>query len=127
MTSTRGRGASVLALLFAGLLAGTPDAVAAPGGTRATTAIAAKAAKAAPAKPAPVKAQARRLEDIRIEGDVPVPQVIFVTARDPRRFMDFQHRRYLKDSRELGRETVFPSRVHLVGSVPAVIHKESAQ
>lgn len=79
-----------------------------------------KSAKSA--KPAP----ARRLEDIRIEGDVPVPQVIFVTARDPRRFLEFQHRRYLKSSAELGREAVLPSRVHLVGPTPTTIHKESA-
>lgn len=119
MTTTSAMRAVVL-LLLAGLLAG-PDAIAAPGATRATT-VEEPAKKAATAK-----APARRLEDIRIEGDVPVPQVIFVTARDPRRFMDFQHQRYLKSSRELGRETVFPSRVHLVGTVPATIHKESAQ
>lgn len=103
--------AAVLAVLALAASAGTASASApAAGATKSGTAAAA----------------ARRLEDIRIEGDVPVPQVIFVTARDPRRFMEFQHHRYLKSSLELGRETVLPGRVHLVGSWPTTIHKESA-
>src|SRR5882672_5250818 len=44
----------------------------------------------------------RTLEDIHIEGEIPVPQVLFITARDQRRFLQFQHRRYLKTSREIG-------------------------
>lgn len=84
------------------------------------------AAQAASEPAKPRAAAARRLEDIRIEGDVPVPQVIFVTARDPRRFMEFQHRRYLKSSVELARETVLPTRVHPVGTWPTPVHKESA-
>jgi hypothetical protein len=82
------------------------------------------APKTAP-KSAPPAAP-RRLEDVRIEGDVPVPQVVFVTARDPRRFLEFQHGRYRKTSLELARESVLPTRVVLVGGAPAVPHKESA-
>ena len=68
----------------------------------------------------------RRLEDVRIEGDVPVPQVLFVTARDPRRFLEFQHGRYRKTSLQLSRESMSPARVVLVGNGPTVQHKESA-
>ena len=53
----------------------------------------------------------RMLDDIRIEGEIPVPQVLFVTARDQRRFMEFQHHRYQVTSLELGRATPGPSRL----------------
>lgn len=57
-------------------------------------------------RPAP-----RTLDDIHIEGEIPVPQVMFITARDQRRFMEFQHHRYTRTSLELGRGTAMPSRV----------------
>ena len=53
----------------------------------------------------------RTLDDIHIEGEIPVPQVMFITARDQRRFMEFQHHRYTRTSLELGRGTAMPSRV----------------
>ena len=55
----------------------------------------------------------RILDDIRIEGEIPVPQVLFITARDQRRFMEFQHHRYQVTSLELGRGTPAP-RQHVV-------------
>ena len=51
----------------------------------------------------------RTLDDINIQGEIPVPQVLFITARDQRRFLDFQHRRYLKNSQRVGETTVLPS------------------
>ena len=68
---------------------------------------------------------AGRLEDIHIEGEIPVPQVLFVTGRDQRRFMDFQHRRYLKTSLEVGKATVLPSWITLVGNKPIDARKET--
>jgi len=68
---------------------------------------------------------AGRLEDIHIEGEIPVPQVLFVTGRDQRRFMDFQHRRYLKTSLEVGKATVLPSWITLVGNNPVDARKET--
>jgi hypothetical protein len=93
----------------------------------ALLAFGAAVAEAAP-DPAPGKkpAAARRLEDIRIEGDVPVPQVLFVTARDPRRFLDFGHERYRKSSLDVARAVPLPTRVVMVGIGPTVTHKESA-
>ena len=55
----------------------------------------------------------RRLEDIHIEGEVPVPQVLFITARDQRRFLESHHDLYLRTSRELGESTPLPARVVL--------------
>lgn len=68
---------------------------------------------------------AGRLEDIHIEGEIPVPQVLFVTGRDQRRFMDFQHRRYLKTSLEVGKATVLPSWITLVGNGSTEARKET--
>ena len=102
-------------------------------GARAAEPAAAKIAAArttsqqAPSSPAPAKRDRREtsdeatrgrprvaprmLDDIRIEGEIPVPQVLFVTARDQRRFMEFQHHRYQVTSLELGRATPGPSRL----------------
>lgn len=70
---------------------------------------------------------ARRLEDIRIEGEIPVPQVLFITARDQRRFMDFHHRRYLRTSQEVGQQTVLPSWIAVSRTRPADTRKETSR
>lgn len=67
----------------------------------------------------------RTLDDIRIEGEIPVPQVLFVTAREQRRFMEFQHHRYQQTSLELGRATATPTRV--VVPVPAPAERKENQ
>jgi hypothetical protein len=61
-------------------------------------------------------APARTLEDIHIEGEIPVPQVLFITARDQRRFVGFHHRRYLRTSRKIGEDTAVPSRIIVTGA-----------
>ena len=66
----------------------------------------------------------RTLDDIHIEGEIPVPQVLFITARDQRRFMEFQHHRYTRTSLELGRGTAMPSRV-VVPEPGPVVGKEN--
>jgi hypothetical protein len=80
-------------------------------GARATTA--ASGTKAAAVKPAPAAPAGRRLEDIHIEGEVPVPQVLFITARDQRRFLTSQHGRYLRSSGAIGAATPLPTRIAL--------------
>lgn len=86
----------------------------------------ARAAPDATSSPAPRAATAgRSLADIHIEGEVAVPQVLFITARDQRRFMEFQHRRYLRTSQEIGEQTVLPSRIAVIGSLPADVRKET--
>jgi hypothetical protein len=112
--------ATLACVLLAAPAAYAEDAPAAQEDTKAATA---PSPAAAPAKPAPAaktpaatpprttagKAAPRTLEDIRIEGDIPVPQVLFITARDQRRFMDLHHRRYLPSSLSLGERTVVPT------------------
>src|SRR4249920_2384458 len=80
---------------------------------------------AAPAKPRP-SASPRTLQDIHIEGEVPVPQVLFVTARDQRRLTEFQHRRYLKNSLGVGRGVAVPTRLTVSPATPAA-RKESTR
>src|SRR5258705_4553570 len=80
-----------------------------------------------PVHPAPAGrsgAPPRTLEDIHIEGEIPVPQVLFITARDQRRFMEFQHHRYTRTSLELGRGTAMPSRI-VVPEPSPVVGKEN--
>jgi hypothetical protein len=81
---------------------------------RAPTATKKPAVKGA--VPAGAKPETRTLQDIHIEGEIPVPQVLFITARDQRRFVDFQHQRYLKTSQEVGLQTALPSRLVVTGS-----------
>ena len=107
--------------------ANPPTTTAAGAATAAKKPAKSPARAAAPAKkratPASVGATApardslqngkRTLEDIHIEGEIPVPQVLFVTARDQRRLTRFHHRHYLKSGLEVGQETPFPSRIAL--------------
>jgi hypothetical protein len=80
------------------------------------------------APPSPVaKERARRLEDVYIEGEIPVPQVLFVTGRDQRRFFDFQHRRYLQQSLEASGDAAAPTWVRVVGNRPISGRKEAAR
>jgi len=118
----------VVAILMAGLLAtsGARAAKNAPSGSRSAAAArkaagprATTAPKTSPALPqAKPGAAGRTLDDIHIEGEIPVPQVLFITARDQRRFMEFQHRHYLRTSREIGESTVIPSRIVVTRARP---------
>ena len=61
--------------------------------------------------PAVKPATPRTLDAVHIEGQLDVPEVLFITARDQRRVVDFQHGRYLAGSRELARRTPLPTRI----------------
>jgi hypothetical protein len=61
----------------------------------------------------------RTLDEVHIEGEIPVPQVLFVTARDQRRFVDFQHRRFLRTSLQIARDTALPRWIGVTGNPPA--------
>jgi len=122
-----------LALLL--LLAGSPapagatparaPAVAPAQPGRRTTAVTRARSAADTSARARSRVGTRMLDDIHIEGEIPVPQVLFITARDQRRFMEFQHHRYQKTSVELGRATAPPSRV--VVTAPAPVERKENQ
>ncbi len=85
---------------------------------------AAPGAKRAADDPLRGRSPSRVLDDVHIEGEIPMPQVLFITARDQRRFMDFAHRRYLRTSRELAERTVPPTWTVVTSDVPSDARKE---
>lgn len=66
----------------------------------------------------PAKSAPRTLEDINIAGDIPVPQVLFFSARDQRRVLSFNHHRYIESSLQIGRGTVHPRWIALTRHAP---------
>jgi TolA-binding protein len=66
---------------------------------------------------APVSAPARTLDAIRIEGEIDVPQVLFITARDYRRFRDGTPARYQTTSADIAKSVPLPKRVRVVAPV----------
>jgi hypothetical protein len=70
--------------------------------------------KKTPAKPAPRKDAVRTLDAIRIEGEIDVPQVLFITARDTRRFRDGTGTRYLATSGDVAKSIPAPARLRMV-------------
>ncbi len=86
------------------------------------------AASSAP-KPKPaehVDGMPRTLDDVHIEGEIAVPQVLFITAREQRRFMDFQHHRFMRNSKQLGEETPYPTWVAVTHDQPIDRRKEKS-
>ena len=118
--------AAALVLVVAAMCAqAAKAAAAAPSRPAARPAAAPAGRKVAPRAPAADSGSATRsrtaprtLDDIHIEGEIPVPQVLFITARDQRRFLEFQHHRYQRSSRELGRATPIPSRLVVTAPQP---------
>jgi len=60
----------------------------------------------------------RTLEAIEIEGELAIPQVLFITSRDHPRHRDGLRERYRKTALEIGRETVFPRRFRPLAGHP---------
>lgn len=135
------RAGLIMVLLLAGFGTGQTTA-AAPTGTTAHRAVSSakgphsppprpRRTKAAPAKPAASEPKpagsGRTLDEIHIEGEIPMPQVLFVTAREQRRFMESHHRRYLRTSKEVGQETELPSWIQVIGARPAGHNQETTR
>jgi hypothetical protein len=116
-----------IALALALALVAAPAATAekAPAAKPARAAVARTAADSSRTAPPKARASARRLEDVYIEGEIPVPQVLFITARDQRRVVEFQHRRYLRTSRQLGEQTPLPSRIVVTEERRPEVRKEN--
>jgi len=70
-------------------------------------------------RPDPVRPEAqpgkgiRTLDEITIEGEVAVPQVLFITARDRTRYEDRLYRRYLPGRLELARRVPLPEHIRI--------------
>jgi len=77
---------------------------------------AAAQSKSAAKKPAPAAtpvepaaSASRRLEDVRIEGELEVPRITFITVRQPHRFTDYTRATSVRSSRSLAAETALPA------------------
>jgi hypothetical protein len=119
------RAALLVSLALALALPSCARAQSAPADSGVAKPAAAATGASSAAKPR-ADAGPRTLQDIHIEGEVPVPQVLFVTARDQRRLTEFQHRRYLKNSLGVGRSVAMPSRI-AVSPATASARKESSR
>ena len=53
----------------------------------------------------------RTLDAITIEGEIAVPQVLFITSREQPRYNDQLHRRYMRTSLDVGERASLASRV----------------
>jgi len=77
---------------------------------KSTAKSASKSASKSAAKTAPAAESAsRRLEDVRIEGELEVPRVTFITVRKPHRFNDFTRPTNVRSSRRMAAETTLPA------------------
>lgn len=58
---------------------------------------------------ASAKDEVRTLEAIQIEGEIAIPQVLFITSRDHPRFRDQLRERYHKSAVQIGQEASWPT------------------
>jgi outer membrane biogenesis lipoprotein LolB len=56
----------------------------------------------------------RTLEDINIEGEIAVPQVLFITSRDFRRYRDGLATKFRMSTLEVARSADLPTRLRIV-------------
>jgi len=80
------------------------------------------------ARSAPTDAQSkaiRTLDAITIEGEITVPQVLFITSRDFRRHRDGLDSRYRKNAIEVARPSGLPTRLRVVAQQQQ--HKEEVR
>ena len=56
----------------------------------------------------------RTLDAINIEGEIAVPQVLFITAREFRRFRDGLDLKYRMDALDVARSLTVPTRIRVI-------------
>jgi len=70
------------------------------------------------ASSASAKDTERTLEAIQIEGEIAIPQVLFITSRDHPRFRDGLREQYRRTALEVGREVEWPRHLQPLFSHP---------
>jgi hypothetical protein len=126
------RAAAACALFVAVLATGSARA-AGPAktgqGARATAAAPADTSRSPraprPAPPGMRRDAVRTLDAIHIEGEIAVPQVLFITARDFRRFRDGVGSLYQARSSDVARSVALPGRLRVVDEHG--MHKEEGK
>jgi len=76
---------------------------------RDATATATAPAARAVGSPGSAASASRRLDDVRIEGELEVPRVTFITVRKPHRFTDFTRATGVRSSRRMAAEAKLPA------------------
>ena len=113
--------ALILATLFVAGLA--TAAAAAPPAKKAavadSTAVKKPAAKAKTNAPS-----VRTIDAINIEGEIAVPQVLFITSRDNRRYRDGLGKNFKLGTLDVARSVAMPSRLCVAGKSDPVSLKE---
>ena len=71
------------------------------------------------AAPAPAAPTARTLDEITIEGELRLPQVLFITSRESVRPLDWLDHYAPPSAAEVARDTPLPSRIHVIPSPEA--------
>ena len=64
----------------------------------------------------------RTLDEVNIEGEIAVPQVLFITSRDYPRYRDGLRWKYRKSATDVGRSIDLPTRLRV--AVKTVMYKE---
>jgi hypothetical protein len=82
----------------------------------AALALAFAAASARPSGTERGSESVRTLETIKIEGEIAVPQVLFITGREFPRFRDGLGSTFLTNARDVARSLEYPARVRVVES-----------
>ena len=102
-------------VIMVGMLCALLPATAGGAPAKKTTVSADSSTAKKSAAPKPVrKDSVRTLDAIRIEGEIDVPQVLFITARDYRRFRDGLGARYQPTSADVAKSIPLPSRLRMV-------------
>jgi hypothetical protein len=110
----------VAALFIAGYAVGTP---AAPPAKKAAAAD--STAHKKPAGKAKATAPSiRTIDAINIEGEIAVPQVLFITSRDNRRYRDGMGKNFRKGTLDVTRSIAIPNRLCVAGESGSVSSKE---
>jgi hypothetical protein len=63
----------------------------------------------------PSKEPVRTLDEITIEGEIPLPQVLFISSREEPRYGDLLHRRYFVQCADVGMGGPIAAGVWVVG------------
>jgi hypothetical protein len=92
---------------------------------RPTTRILAAVLAFAPAFPAAAAPTPRTLDEITIEGEVRLPQVLFITSRESTRPLDWLEHYGPPTAAEVARDTPLPGRIDVIPSAESADGIES--
>lgn len=110
------RACIVAVLAVASLAAGAGAAAAPPSKAAAADSTAhARAAVKPAAQPASGARKIRTIDAINIEGEIAVPQVLFITSRDNRRYRDGLGKGFRMGTLDVARSLAMPKRLCVAG------------